>query len=161
MLRYLQPDDDLWTSNLHRTLVFPGPRWMHTSLSSARLGMCIYNIISLSLCYIHTMPCPGAPTGWPRAGPAGTPSSGPAGRSSSSSARCFAVDIAPAGSSTTFLDVCASSLRMGQANLLCFVPIFTDDPRRESVPAGSLIQGVMITGIRTGPPKRAPKLIFV
>jgi len=21
--------DDLWTSNLQRTLVFPGPRWMH------------------------------------------------------------------------------------------------------------------------------------
>ena len=25
-LHYLQPDDDLWTYNLHRALVFPGPR---------------------------------------------------------------------------------------------------------------------------------------
>ena len=26
---YLQPDEDLWISNLHWTLGFPGPRWMH------------------------------------------------------------------------------------------------------------------------------------
>jgi len=32
----------------------------------------------------------------------------------------------------TFLDVCVSSLRRGQANLLGIVPILTDDPRRES-----------------------------
>ena len=33
----------------------------------------------------------------------------------------------------TLLDVCASSLRRGHANLLCIVPILTDDPRREPV----------------------------
>ena len=33
----------------------------------------------------------------------------------------------------TLLDVCASSLRRGHANLLCIVPISTDDPRRESL----------------------------
>jgi hypothetical protein len=32
----------------------------------------------------------------------------------------------------TLLDLCVSSLRRGQANLLCIVPILTDDPRRES-----------------------------
>ena len=34
--------------------------------------------------------------------------------------------------SDTYLDVCVSSLRSGHANLLCIVPILTDDPRRES-----------------------------
>ncbi len=33
----------------------------------------------------------------------------------------------------TLLDLCVSSLRRGHANLLCIVPILTDDPRRESV----------------------------
>ena len=32
----------------------------------------------------------------------------------------------------TRLDLCVSSLRRGHANLLCVVPISTDDPRRES-----------------------------
>ena len=32
----------------------------------------------------------------------------------------------------TLLDVCVSSLRRGNANLLCIVPTLTDDPRRES-----------------------------
>ena len=32
----------------------------------------------------------------------------------------------------TLLDLCVSSLRGGHANLLCIVPILTDDPRRES-----------------------------
>ena len=32
----------------------------------------------------------------------------------------------------TPLDLCVSSLRRGHANLLCIVPILTDDPRRES-----------------------------
>ena len=32
----------------------------------------------------------------------------------------------------TLLDLCVSSLRRGHANLLCVVPILTDDPRRES-----------------------------
>ena len=27
--QYLQPDENLWISNLHWTLGFPGPRWMH------------------------------------------------------------------------------------------------------------------------------------
>ena len=30
------------------------------------------------------------------------------------------------------LDLCVSSLRRGHANLICIVPILTDDPRRES-----------------------------
>ena len=33
----------------------------------------------------------------------------------------------------TLLDLCVSSLRRGHANLLCIVPILTDDPRRESI----------------------------
>ena len=32
----------------------------------------------------------------------------------------------------SLLDLCVSSLRRGHANLLCIVPILTDDPRRES-----------------------------
>ena len=32
----------------------------------------------------------------------------------------------------TLLDLCVSSLRRDHANLLCIVPILTDDPRRES-----------------------------
>ena len=32
----------------------------------------------------------------------------------------------------TLLDLCVSSLRRGHANLLCIVPILTDDPREES-----------------------------
>ena len=33
--------------------------------------------------------------------------------------------------SFTLLDVCMSSLRRGHANILCIVPMLTDDPRRE------------------------------
>ena len=33
----------------------------------------------------------------------------------------------------TLLDLCVSSLRRGHANLLCIVPILSDDPRRGSV----------------------------
>ena len=36
----------------------------------------------------------------------------------------------------TLLDLCVSSLRRGHANLLCIVPILTDDPRRESSKSG-------------------------
>ena len=32
----------------------------------------------------------------------------------------------------TLLDLCVSSLRRGHANLLCIVPILTDDPRKVS-----------------------------
>ena len=32
----------------------------------------------------------------------------------------------------SLLDLCVSSLRRGHANLLCIVPILTDDPRKES-----------------------------
>ena len=39
----------------------------------------------------------------------------------------------------TLLDLCVSSLRRGHANLLCIVPILTDDPRRESNCRGSCI----------------------
>ena len=37
----------------------------------------------------------------------------------------------------TLLDLCVSSLRRGHANLLCIVPILTDDPRRESTGRGA------------------------
>ena len=37
----------------------------------------------------------------------------------------------------TLLDLCVSSLRRGHANLLCIVPILTDDPRRESERPGA------------------------
>ena len=40
----------------------------------------------------------------------------------------------------TLLDLCVSSLRRGHANLLCIVPILTDDPRRES--------NLIVTGAR-------------
>ena len=33
---------------------------------------------------------------------------------------------------SSLLDLCVSSLRRGHANLLCIVPILTDDPRGES-----------------------------
>ena len=33
----------------------------------------------------------------------------------------------------TLLDLCVSSLRRVHANLLCIVPMLTDDPRRESI----------------------------
>ena len=36
----------------------------------------------------------------------------------------------------TLLDLCVSSLRRGHANLLCTVPILTDDPRSESTRKG-------------------------
>jgi len=37
-----------------------------------------------------------------------------------------------AGDLFTLLDLCVSSLRRGHANILCIVPMLTDDPRRES-----------------------------
>ena len=40
----------------------------------------------------------------------------------------------------TLLDLCVSSLRRGHANLLCIVPILTDDPRRESESTRSLVR---------------------
>ena len=40
--------------------------------------------------------------------------------------------LVPAKELFTLLDLCVSSLRRGHANLLCIVPILTDDPRRES-----------------------------
>ena len=39
----------------------------------------------------------------------------------------------------TLLDLSVSSLRRGHANLLCIVPILTDDPRRESMPLRVLV----------------------
>ena len=38
----------------------------------------------------------------------------------------------------TLLDLCVSSLRRGHANLLCIVPILSDDPREESTWTSSL-----------------------
>jgi hypothetical protein len=41
----------------------------------------------------------------------------------------------------TLLDLCVSSLRRGHANLLCIVPILTDDPRRESMRTSTSREG--------------------
>ena len=43
---------------------------------------------------------------------------------------------------STLPDLCVSSLRRGHANILCVVPILTNDPRRESVriPSGRLVR---------------------
>jgi hypothetical protein len=46
---------------------------------------------------------------------------------------CFGHALAKSKELFTLLDLCVSSLRRGHANLLCIVPILTDDPRRESV----------------------------
>ena len=51
----------------------------------------------------------------------------------------------------TLLDLCVSSLRRGHANLLCIVPILTDDPRRESRSPRA----------RQEDPKRVQKLIII
>ena len=44
----------------------------------------------------------------------------------------------------TLLDLCVSSLRRGHANLLCIVPMLTDDPRRESMIIIIIILIIMI-----------------
>ena len=43
------------------------------------------------------------------------------------------VSVSDEQKTVTLLDLCVSSLRRGHSNLLCIVPILTDDPRRESV----------------------------
>ena len=48
----------------------------------------------------------------------------------------------------TILDFCVSSLRRGHANLLCIVPILTDDLRRGSVVLQG--QGAYLSPVRTG-----------
>ena len=48
----------------------------------------------------------------------------------------------------TLLDLCVSSLRRGHANLLCIVPILTDDPRREST--ASVIVITLLLGTASG-----------
>ena len=47
---YLQPDEDLWISNLHWTLGLPGPRWMRALF-----------LLSRSVRTVHPQP-PGADT---------------------------------------------------------------------------------------------------
>ena len=47
-------------------------------------------------------------------------------------AACARLSMEVAKKLVTLLDLCVSSLRRGHANLLCIVPILTDDPRRES-----------------------------
>ena len=39
----------------------------------------------------------------------------------------------------TLLDLCVSSLRRGHANLLCIVPILTNNPRSESITSRPLL----------------------
>ena len=43
---YLQPDEDLWISNLHWTLGFPGPRWMHAPSLPSRSDNMYYTYVS-------------------------------------------------------------------------------------------------------------------
>ena len=51
----------------------------------------------------------------------------------------------------TLLDLCVSSLRRGHANLLCIVPILTDDPRRESKKC-YFLQSLLTSGIKCSCP---------
>ena len=51
----------------------------------------------------------------------------------------------------TLLDLCVSSLRRGHANLLCIVPILTDDPRRES--KKDAIERRIVSRLRESDPK--------
>ena len=51
----------------------------------------------------------------------------------------------------TLLDLCVSSLRRGHANLLCIVPILTDDLRRVSVEqVGRKLAGERRRGMEPG-----------
>ena len=52
----------------------------------------------------------------------------------------------------TLLDLRVSSLRRGHANLLCIVPILTDDPRRESNGMlGPLLRGRLLEDLQAVP----------
>ena len=75
------------------------------------------------LCRLHCTP-------W--CDPSG-PNKGLCGQSSSNDAsRDFSSEAGRHKKIGTLLDLCVSSLRRGHANLLCIVPILSDDPRRES-----------------------------
>ena len=52
----------------------------------------------------------------------------------------------------TLLDLCVSSLRRGHANLLCIVPILTDDPQRESIYKSSLAVDFLLLSTSSRPP---------
>ena len=91
------------------------------------------------------LPVPGrsvpAGAGSARSGPARAKLSRPgparAGPARPGRSRPGPTSLRPAGPLSkklfTLFDLCVSSLRRGHANLLCIVPILTDDPRRESV----------------------------
>ena len=55
----------------------------------------------------------------------------------------------------TLLDLRVSSLRRGHANLLCIVPILSDDPRRESDSAAW--QNIGIVTLNPAGPTRVPR----
>ena len=55
----------------------------------------------------------------------------------------------------TLLDLCVSSLRRGHANLLCIVPILTDDPRRES--RGTQLDHTPVAAVRVSTHERRVK----
>ena len=86
-----------------------------SSSSSSSIIMCCMIAIGNTL-----PPSPGASSALPFASPGRTPA-------------------ASSGTLFTLLDLCVSSLRRGHANLLCIVPILTDDPRRESNLLGYII----------------------
>ena len=61
----------------------------------------------------------------------------------------------------TLLDLCVASLRRGHANLLCIVPILTDNPRRESRPHLSLSEHRQRHRRQRGHRRRHPRLVVV
>ena len=58
----------------------------------------------------------------------------------------------PSNALFTLLDLCVSSSRRGHANLLCIVPILTDDPWRESFPSFKCMIIVICTCMIIGIP---------
>ena len=57
----------------------------------------------------------------------------------------------------TLLDLCVSSLRRGHANLLCIVPILSDDPRRISDHIGAPPLAALFVAFSQLPQKRKHK----
>ena len=89
------------------------------------------------------------------------------GKSSPITAGCYLrpTRVLPEKKLCTLLDLCVSSLRRGHANLLCIVPILTDDPRRVSEARNSQDNHLSkknadqtLTGPQAQAPPHTPKL---
>ena len=102
--------------------------------------------------------CPGA----------GTSSTRHSGGSGSSPSRPGESRVLPAATPTrdssrvpqslfTLLDLCVSSLRRGHADILCIVPMLTDDPRRESDPPSPRRRCRRASRPGGGPSRAAPR----